>query len=75
VRQAEAMAHVRGCAGAKRRRRAAAKAKDPNTVALEKRVSDALGFAVGIDHRIPAEPAHPLNVMLGTARRDRPRLG
>ena len=32
--------------------------KDPNTVALEKRVSDALGLAVSIDHRDPGGTVH-----------------
>jgi hypothetical protein len=34
------------------------KAKDPNTVVLEKRVSDALGLAVSIDHRDPGGTVH-----------------
>ena len=43
----------RACRSASRRRRAAGKAKDADTVALEKPVSDALGLAVSIDHRDP----------------------
>jgi len=33
--------------------RAGGKAKDPDTVALEKRVSDALGLTVSVNHRNP----------------------
>ena len=45
---------TRACRSASRRRRAAAaKAKDPDTLALEKRVSDALGLAVSVNHRDP----------------------
>jgi ParB family transcriptional regulator, chromosome partitioning protein len=32
--------------------------KDPDTVALEKRVSDALGLAVNVDHRDPGGIVH-----------------
>ncbi len=49
----------RGRAGAQsRRRRRGGKMKDPNTVALEKSVSDALGLAVSIDHRDPGGIVH-----------------
>ena len=45
----------RACRSASRRRRGGGggKAKDPDTIALEKRVSDALGLAVTVNHRDP----------------------
>jgi ParB family transcriptional regulator, chromosome partitioning protein len=51
VRQAEALAHVEGVPERKPQKARGGKLKDPNTVALEKRVSDALGLAVNVDHR------------------------
>jgi ParB family chromosome partitioning protein len=52
VRQAETLAHVEGVPERKPQKpRTNGKAKDPNTVALERSVSDALGLAVSIDHR------------------------
>ena len=57
VRQAEALAHDEGVPerGAQKARGGAggAKAKDPDTLALEKRVSDVLGLKVSVDHRNP----------------------
>jgi ParB family chromosome partitioning protein len=56
VRQTEALAHDEGVPERKpQKARAsdAAKAKDPDTIALEKRVSDALGLAVTVNHRDP----------------------
>ena len=56
VRQTEALAHEEGVPERKpqkARAAAAAKAKDPDTIALEKRVSDALGLAVTVNHRDP----------------------
>jgi ParB family chromosome partitioning protein len=56
VRQAEALAHEEGVPERKpqKARSSAAKvAKDADTVALEKRVSDALGLTVTINHRDP----------------------
>jgi ParB family chromosome partitioning protein len=51
VRQTEALAHVEGVPARKPlKARGGAKVKDPNTVALEKSISDALGLAVSIDH-------------------------
>jgi ParB family transcriptional regulator, chromosome partitioning protein len=50
VRQAEALAHVEGVPERKPQKARGSKAKDPNTVSLEKTVSDALGLAVSIDH-------------------------
>src|ERR1700709_736004 len=53
VRQAEALAHVEGVPARKPQKARGGKVKDPDTVALEKRVSDALGLAVSVDHRDP----------------------
>jgi len=51
VRQAEALAHVEGVPARKPlKARGGGKVKDPNTAALEKSISDALGLAVSIDH-------------------------
>ena len=58
VRETEALAHVEGVPVRKPQKARSGKAKDPNTVALEKRVSDALGLAVGIDHRDPGGTVH-----------------
>jgi len=53
VRQVEALAQERAQASGKsaKSRTRAAKAKDADTAALEKRLSDALGLTVTIDHR------------------------
>src|SRR6187399_1752216 len=54
VRQAEALAHVEGVPERKPQKArggGSGKAKDPDTIALEKRVSDALGLAVSVSHR------------------------
>ena len=53
VRQAEALAHVEGVPVRKPQKARGGKVKDPDTMALEKRVSDALGLAVSVDHRNP----------------------
>jgi ParB family transcriptional regulator, chromosome partitioning protein len=54
VRQAEELAHVEGVPERKPQKpRGAGKTKDADTLALEKRVSDALGLSVGIHHRDP----------------------
>ncbi len=56
VRQAEALAHDEGVPERKpqkARSSGAAKEKDADTIALEKRVSDALGLAVTVNHRDP----------------------
>ena len=50
VRQAEALAHVEGVPERKPQKARGSKLKDSDTVALEKRVSDALGLRVSIDH-------------------------
>ena len=54
VRQAEALAHDEGVPERKPQKpRSGGKAKDPDTLALEKRISDALGLAVSVNHRDP----------------------
>jgi ParB family chromosome partitioning protein len=53
VRQAEALAHVEGVPARKPQKARGAKEKDPDTIALEKRVSDALGLTVSVNHRDP----------------------
>jgi ParB family chromosome partitioning protein len=59
VRQTEALAHVEGVPERKpQKARGSSKAKDADTVALEKTVSDALGLVVSIDHRDPGGVVH-----------------
>src|SRR5438105_11422017 len=53
VRQTEALAHEEGVPERKPQKPRSAKMKDADTVALEKRVSDALGLTVAISHRDP----------------------
>ncbi|MCX7309215.1 MAG: ParB/RepB/Spo0J family partition protein [Afipia sp.] len=55
VRQAEALAHDEGVPQRKpqKSRGGKSKAKDPDTVALERRVSDVLGLKVNVEHRNP----------------------
>ena len=54
VRQTEALAHEEGVPERKpQKARGAAPAKDPDTISLEKRVSDVLGLKVSVDHRNP----------------------
>jgi ParB family chromosome partitioning protein len=54
VRQAETLAHEEGVPERKPQKARGDKAqKDPDTLALEKRVSDALGLAVTVDHKNP----------------------
>jgi ParB family chromosome partitioning protein len=53
VRQAEELAHVEGVPARKPQKARNETAKDADTVALEKRVSDALGLAVTVNHRDP----------------------
>ncbi len=76
VRQAEALAHVEGVPVRKPQKARGGKvAKDPDTVALEKRVSDALGLEVNVEHRDPGGTvAHPLP-RPRSARRDRAAAG
>ncbi len=58
VRQAEALAHVEGVPVRKPRQARGGNVKDPDTIALEKRVSDALGLTVKVDHRNPGGAVH-----------------
>ena len=58
VRQAETLAHVEGVPVRKSQKPRGDKVKAADTVALEKRVSDALGLAVSIDHRNPGGMVH-----------------
>src|SRR6185295_12279007 len=51
VRQVEALGQERAEAGGKAAKPRARAIKDADTAALEKRLSDALGLVVGIDHR------------------------
>jgi ParB family chromosome partitioning protein len=59
VRQTEALAHEEGVPERKPQKARSGggggggKAKDADTIALEKRVSDALGLAVTVNHRDP----------------------
>ena len=54
VRQTEALAHEEGVPERKpQKTRGTATAKDADTLALEKRVSDVLGLKVSVDHRNP----------------------
>jgi ParB family chromosome partitioning protein len=56
VRQTEALAHEEGVPERKPQKArggGGGKTKDPDTIALEKRVSDALGLAVTVSHRDP----------------------
>src|SRR3982074_3053980 len=53
VRQTEALAHVEGVPERKPQKARGGKTKDPDTLALEKRVSDALGLAVTVNPRDP----------------------
>jgi ParB family chromosome partitioning protein len=60
VRQAEALAHEEGVPERKPQkvRGGSGKVKDPDTLALEKRVSDVLGLKVSVDHRNPGGTMH-----------------
>jgi ParB family chromosome partitioning protein len=53
VRQTEALAHEEGVPERKPQKARGGKSKDPDTVDLEKRVSDALGLKVTVNHRDP----------------------
>src|SRR4030081_1521395 len=53
VRQAEARPTAEGPPKRKPQKARGGKVKDADTIALEKRVSDALGLAVSVDHRDP----------------------
>jgi ParB family transcriptional regulator, chromosome partitioning protein len=53
VRQVEALAHQEGVPERKPQKARGGKSKDADTLALEKRVSDALGLSVTVNHRDP----------------------
>src|SRR5579871_3019124 len=53
VRQAEELAHEKGVPARKPQKARGGKTKDADTIALEKRVSDALGLSVSVSHRDP----------------------
>jgi len=53
VRQAEELAHVEGVPARKPQKPRGGKTKDADTLALEKRVSDALGLSVTVHHHDP----------------------
>jgi len=53
VRQTEALAHEEGVPERKPQKARGGKSKDPDTIDLEKRVSDALGLKVAVNHRDP----------------------
>src|SRR5260370_4799295 len=53
VRQAEALAQYEGVPERKPQTARGGKGKDPDTAALEKRVSDAIGLTVSVNHRGP----------------------
>ena len=75
VRQAEALAHVEGVPVRKPQKARGGKVKDPDTVALEKRVSDALGLAVNVDHRDPGGTVHIRYSEPRSARRNCAKAG
>lgn len=51
VREVETIAQEQAAAAGKKTRARPQRRKDPDTLALEKRVSDALGLVVSVDHR------------------------
>jgi len=51
VRQTEQLAHEKGVPAKPQKARAGRAQKDPDTLALERQVSDILGLAVSIDHK------------------------
>ena len=58
VRQTESLAHEKGVPTRQVSKPRAAKSKDADTVALEKRLSDALGLSVTVDHKNPGGAVH-----------------
>jgi ParB family transcriptional regulator, chromosome partitioning protein len=58
VRQVEALTREEGKKPATARKARAAPGKDPDTLALEKRLTDSLGFTVTIDHHEGAGTVH-----------------
>jgi ParB family chromosome partitioning protein len=58
VRQVETLVHEIGGSAPKLRNSRGALVKDPDTLALEKRVSDILGLSVKVDHKGPSGTMH-----------------
>jgi ParB family transcriptional regulator, chromosome partitioning protein len=58
ARQAEALAHDEGAPERKPQKARNGRVKDPDTIALEKRVGDILGLSVSVDHRGPSGTMH-----------------
>jgi len=58
VREVEALAHEEGVPQRKPQKVRGKTAKDADTLALEKRVSDVLGLKVSVDHRDPGGVVH-----------------
>jgi ParB family chromosome partitioning protein len=58
VRQAETLVHEIGGSTPKLRNSRGALVKDPDTLALEKRVGDILGLSVKVDHKGPSGTMH-----------------
>jgi ParB family chromosome partitioning protein len=58
VRQVETLVHEIGGSTPKLRNSRGALVKDPDTLALEKRVADILGLSVKVDHRGPSGTMH-----------------
>ena len=58
VRQVETLVHDIGVPTRKPRTARGALVKDPDTLALEKRVGDILGLAVSVDHKGPSGTVH-----------------
>jgi ParB family chromosome partitioning protein len=58
VRQVETLVHEIGGSTSKRRNSRGALIKDPDTLALEKRVGDILGLSVKVDHKGPSGTMH-----------------
>jgi ParB family chromosome partitioning protein len=58
VREVEALAHEEGVPQRKPQKTRSGSAKDADTLALEKRVSDVLGLKVSVDHRDPGGVVH-----------------
>ena len=58
VREVEALAHDEGVPQRKPQKVRGKTAKDADTLALEKRVSDVLGLKVSVDHRDPGGVVH-----------------
>ncbi len=58
VRQVETLVHEIGGSAPKHRNSRGALVKDPDTLALEKRVGDILGLSVKVDHKGPSGTMH-----------------